>query len=63
MLEGVSPLITILSLSFIRLLVGYGDYRGDSGRDDSAPGTISGPSVARVGIVLTIGPNIYSLTG
>ena len=33
--EGVSPFITILSLSFIRLLIGYG------GRDGLGPGIIN----------------------
>ena len=62
-LGSVFFFITILSSSFIRLLVGYGGYRGGGGRDGLVFGVILGFGVAKVGILPTVGPNAYSLSG
>ena len=62
-LGSVSPFITTLSSSSIRLLVGCGDYRNGNNRNDLISGAIPGPGVARVSLLPTIDPNAYSLSG
>ena len=57
-LEGVFPFITILSLSFIRLLINYNSYRDGNGRNGLIPGAVISPNIDNLDVY---NPNTYNL--